>query len=111
MHKFSGGRLHIPIALFEQLPGRHEVKLRVKLEQLSGDIVPLLLFSLPLLLLLKLLAFFLAQLGRELLVSLLAEHSLPRVFLLQQMVLNISLALEALLVLLDSLLPLRCYLI
>ena len=111
MHKFSGRRLHIPIAFFKQLPGRHEVKLRVKLEQLSGDIVPLLLFSLPLLLLLKLLAFFLAQLGRELLVSLLAEHSLPRVFLLQQMVLNISLALEALLVLLDPLLPLRRYLI
>lgn len=83
LDKFSGGRLHVPIVLLEQLPGRHEVKLGVELEQLSGDIVPLLLFSLSLLLLLKFLALFLAELGRELLVTLLAHHSLPRVLLLQ----------------------------
>ena len=83
LDKFSGGRLHVPIVLLEQLPGRHEVKLGVELEQLSGDIVPLLLFSLSLLLLLKFLALFLSELGRELLVTLLAHHSLPRVLLLQ----------------------------
>ena len=75
--------MHVPIALFEQRPGRREVKLGVKLEQLSGDSVLLLLFSLPLLLLLKLLALFLAKLGGELLVTLLAHHSLPRVLLFQ----------------------------
>ena len=75
--------MHIPIVLLEQLPGRHEIKLGVELEQLSGDIVPLLLFSLSLLLLLKFLTLFLSELGRELLVPLLAHHSLPRVLLLQ----------------------------
>ena len=83
LDKFSGGRLHVPIVLLEQLPGRHEVKLGVELEQLSGDSVPLLLLSLSLLLLLKFLALFLAELGRELLVPLLAHHSLPRVLLFQ----------------------------
>ena len=83
LHEFCGGRLHVPIVLFEQLSGRHEVKLGMELEQLSGNIVLLLLFSLSLLLLLKFLALFLAELGRELLVPLLAHHSLPRVLLLQ----------------------------
>ena len=83
----------------------------MKLEQLGGQMVSLLLLSLPLSLLFEFLPFLLSKLCRELLVSFFAELPLPRILLFKQLILNVSLAFQSLLVLLDSLLPLRCYLV
>ena len=105
------GLLKIPVGLGQQLPSLHEIKLREKLEQLGGQMVPFLLLSLALLLLLQLLPLFLPELRRKLLVSLLHQQALADIFLLKQLVLNLSFALQSLFVLLYSFLPLRRYLI
>ena len=83
----------------------------MELEQLGGQMVSLLLLSLPLSLLFEFLPFLLSKLCRELLVSFFTELPLPRILLFKQLILNVSLAFQSLLVLLDSLLPLRCYLV
>ena len=77
------GLLQVPVRLRQQLPRLHKVKLREKLEQLGGQVIPFLLFSLALLLLLQLLALFLPELRRELLVSLLDQQAHSDILLLQ----------------------------
>ena len=111
LHVLGRGLLKIPVRLGQQLPSLHEIKLREKLEQLGSQVIPFLLLSLALLLLLQLLPLLLSELRRELLVSLLHQKALADIFLLKQLILNLSFALQSLFVLLYSFLPLRRYLI
>ena len=101
------GGLQVPICVGEELASLHEINLREELEHLSGHLVFFKLFSLYLFLFIKFLALFLSELRRKLLVSLVAQDSLPRVLFLHQLVLNVCFSLKLFFMIVDSYLALR----
>ena len=93
--------MKIPIVVLEELASEHEVDLRIKLEQSGCDLVSLKLHLLCLLLLFKFRLLLGTQFSSELLISLLSEATLTGIFFLHQLVLDSTLARDAILVFID----------